>query len=145
MGSRPRYSGVVAFAALAIGAGVLLGLAGWPQPHRMLELCALILAAVLASALAMQPSITKDWATMPPSFVVDFTALLLLGPYAMALVAAVGMATQAITDSHRSHPLQRVLVNAVTPGPVAMACHTSSGVPGTSVSTVMERRPDGSF
>ena len=99
MRSRPRYSGVVAFAALAIGAGVLLGLADWPQPHRTLELCALILAAILASALAMQPSITKDWATMPPSFVVDFTALLLLGPYAMALVAAVGMVTQAITDS----------------------------------------------
>src|SRR5437773_1018415 len=31
------------------------------------------------------------------------------------------------------------------PGPVAMACQTSSGVPGTSTSTWMERRPDGSF
>ncbi len=114
MGSRPRYSGVVAFAALAIGAGVLLGLAEWPQPNRMFELPALILAAIIASALATQPSITKDWATMQPSFVVDFTALLLLGPYAMALVAVAGMVTQAITDSQRSHPLRRVLVNAVT-------------------------------
>src|SRR5262249_25491240 len=31
------------------------------------------------------------------------------------------------------------------PGPVAMPCQTSSGVPGTSNSTWMERRPEGSF
>src|SRR5438067_335770 len=31
------------------------------------------------------------------------------------------------------------------PGPVAMACQTSSGVPGTSTSTWTQRRPEGSF
>src|SRR5205085_9317655 len=31
------------------------------------------------------------------------------------------------------------------PGPLAMACQTSSGVPGTSTSTWMERRPEASF
>src|SRR5207237_5406003 len=31
------------------------------------------------------------------------------------------------------------------PGPVARACHTSSGVPGTSNSTRTERRPLASF
>src|SRR5262249_29623575 len=31
------------------------------------------------------------------------------------------------------------------PGPVAIARHTSSGVPGTSTSTCTDRRPDGSF
>jgi hypothetical protein len=31
------------------------------------------------------------------------------------------------------------------PGPVAIACQTSSGVPGTSTSTCTDRRPDGSF
>src|SRR5256885_9083941 len=31
------------------------------------------------------------------------------------------------------------------PGPVAMACQTSSGVPGTSTSTWIERRPEASF
>ena len=30
------------------------------------------------------------------------------------------------------------------PGPVAMACQTSSGVPGTSTSTWTERRPEAS-
>src|SRR6516162_1488193 len=34
---------------------------------------------------------------------------------------------------------------AEIPGPVAMACQTSSGVPGTSTSTWMERRPEASF
>ena len=31
------------------------------------------------------------------------------------------------------------------PGPVAMACQTSSGVPGTSTSTWTDRRPEASF
>src|SRR4029077_4169697 len=31
------------------------------------------------------------------------------------------------------------------PGPVAIACQTSSGVPGTSTSTCTERRPEASF
>src|SRR6516165_4752970 len=34
---------------------------------------------------------------------------------------------------------------AEIPGPVAMACQTSSGVPGTSTSTWTERRPEASF
>ena len=84
---------VVAFAVIAIGAGMFLGLAGWPQPHRTLEFSGLILAAILTSALAMQQSPTKDWATMPLSFVIDFTALLLLGPQAAMLVAAAGAVT----------------------------------------------------
>src|SRR5262249_13090693 len=34
---------------------------------------------------------------------------------------------------------------AEIPGPGAMACQTSSGVPGTSTSTWIERRPEASF
>ncbi|MCC6427653.1 MAG: hypothetical protein IT435_12640 [Phycisphaerales bacterium] len=33
----------------------------------------------------------------------------------------------------------------VMPGPLAIARQTSSGVPGTSISTCTDRRPDGSF
>ena len=110
----PRRSGVVAFAAIAIGAGVLLGFAGWPQPHRTLEFSGLILAAILTSALAMQQSTTQDWATMPPSFVIDFTSLLLLGPHATMLVATAGTVTQGLTDSQGSHPPRRMLLNAAT-------------------------------
>jgi diguanylate cyclase (GGDEF)-like protein/PAS domain S-box-containing protein len=113
MRSRPRRSDVVAFAAIATGAAVLLGLAGWPEPHRTLEFCGLILAAIATSALAKQQS-TTDWATIPPSFIVDFTSLLLLGPHATMLVATAGTVTQGLTDSQRLHPLRRMLLNAAT-------------------------------
>jgi diguanylate cyclase (GGDEF)-like protein/PAS domain S-box-containing protein len=89
-------------------------LAGWPQPHRAFELSGLILAAMLISALAIQQSTAKDWAAMPPSFVIDFTALLLLGPQAAMLVAAAGAVMQGLTDSQPSQRSLRMLFNAVT-------------------------------
>jgi diguanylate cyclase (GGDEF)-like protein/PAS domain S-box-containing protein len=112
----------VAFAALAIaagvvlgfGVGVLLGFADWPHAQRTLEFSGLILAAILTSALAMPQSTTKDWATMPPSFVIDFTALLILGPNAGMLVAASGTITHSLTDSQRSGLLRRMFLNAAT-------------------------------
>ena len=111
---RRGRSDVVAFAALAVGAGVLLGLADWPQPHRTFEFSALILAAILTHALAMRQSITQDWATMPLSFVVDFTSLLLLGPNATMLVVTAGTVTQGLTDSEQSTPPRGMLLNVVT-------------------------------
>src|SRR6266487_1313508 len=111
-----RRSCVLAFAALAIGAGVLLGLAGWPEPNRTIEFSSLIVAAILISALAVQRSATTDWATMPLSFVIDFASLLLLGPNATLLVASAGTITQGLTDSQRSHshPTFRTLMNVAT-------------------------------
>ena len=111
---RPRLhrSGVVAFAAIAIGAGALLGFAYWPQPHRTLEFFGLILAAIPTSALLKQQSTTMGWATMPLSFVIDFTSLLLLGPNVAVLVAAAGMVAQRFTDSQGSHPPRRMLLDA---------------------------------
>src|SRR5579863_2253815 len=114
MRTLPRYSVVVAFAAIAMGAGVLLGFAGWPQPSRAFEFSGLILAAILTSALAMQPSNTQDRASMPPSFVIDFTSLLLFGPLATMLVATAGTITQGLAESPRSHQPRRMLLNAAT-------------------------------
>src|SRR5438093_4312976 len=104
----PR-SRVLAFAAIAIGSGLLLGLASWPQPHRTFEFGGLILAAILASSLPI-PRSTKDWGTMPLSFVVDFASLLLLGPNATLLVAAAGTVTQGLTDTRRPPPPFRLLM-----------------------------------
>jgi len=114
MSTIPRRSGVVAFAAIAVGTGLLLGFAGWPQSHRTFEFPGLILAAILTSAFAMQQSSTKDWATMPPSFVIDFTSLLLLGPHATMLVATAGTVSEGLADSQRSYPPRRMLLNAAT-------------------------------
>ena len=80
----------------------------------MFEFSGLILAAVLTSALAMQQSTAKDWAAMPPSFVVDFTALLLLGPTRRCSSRPPGAVMQGLTDSQPGHPYRRMLVNAVT-------------------------------
>jgi diguanylate cyclase (GGDEF)-like protein/PAS domain S-box-containing protein len=93
---------------------MLLGFADWPQPHRTLELSGLILAAILVSVLAVQQSITRDWATMPPSFIIEFISLLLLGPHATMLVATAGIVMQGLTDPQGSHPPRRTLLNAAT-------------------------------
>ena len=108
-----RYD-VAAFALSALAAGAFLGLAGWPHSDRTLEFCGLILAAMLASALAMQHTTAKDWAMMPPSFVVEFTALLLLGPHAASLVAVSGVGMQWLTDAQHQGRLRRALSNLVT-------------------------------
>jgi len=105
---------VLAFSAIAIAAGVLLSMAGWPQPGRMPELSGLILVALLASAHVMQHVTAKDWTAMPPSFIVDLTALLLLGPHAMTLVATAGAIMQGLTDREFPHRTRRLIINAVT-------------------------------
>ncbi len=48
---------------------------------------------------------------MAPSFVIEFASLLLLGPDATMLVAMAGALTQRLTESDRSEPLHRMLVN----------------------------------
>ena len=108
-----RRRRVVLFAAAAIGAGALLAYVGWPQPLPTVEFCGLILAAILTSTLATRPS-TQDWATMPASFVIDFAALLLLGPNAMMLVATAGAVAHGLTDSQPSRRGRRMLLNTAT-------------------------------
>ena len=109
-----RRSIAVAFAAFAVGAVALPGLAGWPQPDRIPEFSGLILAALLASGLATQHSAAKDWGVMPPSFIVECTALLLLGPHAMMCVAFAGAVMQSLTDPQASHQFRRASLNTVT-------------------------------
>ena len=100
---------VVAFAVLAFGYSVWLDLGSWPQPHPTFEVSALVLATLLVSARAVQHSSAKEWVIMPPSFVVDFTALVLLGPHAMVLVAAVGAAMQGLTEPRQPHQFRKAV------------------------------------
>src|SRR5256885_8621826 len=111
---RTRHARLIAFAGIAIATGVILGLAGWPQPHRALEFSGLILAAILTSFLTMSQPAAEDEAVMPLSFVVDCTALLLFGPHAAMLVATVGTVMQGLGDSERPHPHRRLFVNTET-------------------------------
>jgi diguanylate cyclase (GGDEF)-like protein/PAS domain S-box-containing protein len=115
MRTLPRHlAGTIAIAAAAIGAGMLLGITGWLEPHRSLAFSGVILAAVLTSAFAMQRSNAAGRAAMSPSFVIDFMSLLLFGPGPTMLVTAAGTMTQGLADSDRSHLPRRMLSNVVT-------------------------------
>ncbi len=109
-----RRSSLIAITAAAIGAGFLLGLAGWLEPNRPLEFCALILAGILISAFAAQPAASDDRATMAPSFVIEFTSLLIFGAHAAMLVAIAGALARGFADSQRPHKYIRTLMNVVT-------------------------------
>ena len=125
---------LVVFAAVVTGAAVLLGLTGWPQPDRVLEFSGVILAAMLVSAVALVPSTAEDRGMMPPSFVIDFSALLLFGGSAALLVAAAGITTRWLADSDRARPLRSRLLNAATVmtamAAASLAYGALGGVPG---------------
>jgi diguanylate cyclase (GGDEF)-like protein/PAS domain S-box-containing protein len=116
-----RHPDFVTVASVAVAAGVLLGFVGWPPADRNFEFFALILTAAFVSAVATPLPSIEDAGTMPLSFIVDFTSLLLLGPHATMLVAAASAATRGLIDAH--HP-QRILGGAA----VAMFSIQTAGV-----------------
>jgi hypothetical protein len=103
---------VIALAAIFIAAVFLPLLADWTQSGRTLELSGLVLAAILTSMLRVQQSTTKDRAIMPPSFVINFSALLLFGPNVAMLVATAGAPTPGFLGSRRAYALRPLLVEA---------------------------------
>lgn len=131
----PRRYDIVAFALVALAAGAILGLAG-PRPDQTLAVCGLILAAMLTSRLALQHISAKDWTMMPPSFVIDFTAILLLGPHWASLVAIAGAGMQGLTDGQHQYRFRRALANGVTVVAAAQAAGlvyiAGSGTPATA-------------
>src|SRR5688500_13698921 len=111
MASALRRPDVLAVAAIAAAIGAFLALAGWPQPERVVEFGALMLASTMVSASAVQRSSARDWAIMPASFIVDFAALLILGPHASSAVAIAGAITEGITDPEQPGRIRRALIN----------------------------------
>ena len=109
-----RYARVLAFAAIALAIGMLLGLADWPQPNRAVEFCALTLLAVLTAALAVDRSPTLGRVAMSPSFVIEFASLLLFGAGAAVVIAASGIFTRWLVDSRHSDPRRRLLLHAAS-------------------------------
>src|SRR5687767_7437589 len=115
MGTIPRHWwGAAAFAVITIGVTMLAGVAGWLHLHHPLEFAGLILVVILTSALRDYHSTAEDWAVMPPSFVLDFVALLLFGPQAAMLVATAGIITGQFVHSASPHPVRRILVRGLT-------------------------------
>jgi diguanylate cyclase (GGDEF)-like protein/PAS domain S-box-containing protein len=110
MGTLSRRTVTVSVAALGI-AGLIAAHAAGRDLIWTLECAALMLAAGLVSAASFgRPGGRHD--LMPPSFVVTFSALLLLGVDAAMLVAGIGAATPRWKSAERGHPVARVLADA---------------------------------
>ena len=107
---RPQF---VAFASVAIGIGVVLGWAGWPQPGRTIEFASLIVAAMLTSVLGDRQLRPNDWAIMPLSFVIDFTSLLFLGPASAMITATTATVAQHFTEDDGGSPQQLLSQTAI--------------------------------
>jgi len=108
----PQSIRLAVFAAVATAAGILLAWNGWPQPDRVGDFSAVVLAAILISAYAIRPATAEDRGVMTPFFVADFSALLLFGGNAALVVAAIGIVTRALAVPGRVVPLRRTVVNA---------------------------------
>jgi diguanylate cyclase (GGDEF)-like protein len=114
---------VAAFAVSMLGVAIGAGSVGWPQPNRTPELAGLVVAAMLASALTTEHRAARLWTTVSLAFVIDFTALLLLGPQAMILVAAAGVVMHGLTNPRQPQPLRSAMVYAV----VTLAAAAAAG------------------
>lgn len=111
---RPDLTGVLMLASLAGGLGVVLWLSGWPHQHLSTAFLILIAGATLVAAFAAPPPTTRDWTVVPPSFVVEFCALLLVGAEATLLVVLAGVVTLWLTDTFPSQTPRRRLLHAAT-------------------------------
>jgi len=114
MGTFPRHSGLFVYAALVTSAVVLVGIMGWPQPERVLEFTALIVAAILTSVLAVQRPAAEDRGMMPLAFVIHFASLLMFGPHVTMIVIVAGVVAHVLADSQGTRPIDRTLLNAAT-------------------------------
>jgi diguanylate cyclase (GGDEF)-like protein/PAS domain S-box-containing protein len=130
MGTVPRHSGLFVFAAIATSAVVLLGFLGWPQPERVLEFSALIVAAILTAVLTVQRPAAEDRGMMPLAFVIHCASLLLFGPHVTMIVVAAGAVAYVLADSQRSRPPERTLLAAVATGAAIQAAGVVHGVLG---------------
>ncbi len=112
MGTISRRPCLAAAAVLCAGGVAFVYVTGGAQLVHTLEFAVLMLGALLASAFGLHSPDTKDRAVMPPSFVMTFSALLLFGPHAAVLVAAVGAFTPRCAGSSPARPLGDVLLEA---------------------------------
>jgi len=96
-----RYgeAALVVCAAVGSGAFAVPEVAGWPLPPAAIAFCALTFISVLLAALSRPVYGPDDWTTVRPAFVVDFAALLLLGPRAAVIVCTAGTIVRLLGDA----------------------------------------------
>jgi diguanylate cyclase (GGDEF)-like protein/PAS domain S-box-containing protein len=114
MSSLARPSAVAWFAGILPGATLLLGLAGWPYADRTLELCGVLVAAILLSAYKPRRGSVGEGDIMQPSFVAEFGALVMVGlPLALAVSAAAEIA-HGLAQAPRRRRVLDLCVHLVT-------------------------------
>ncbi|MBA3269658.1 MAG: diguanylate cyclase, partial [Acidobacteria bacterium] len=114
MSSFPPQTGVVVLAAMSIATGMFFATARAFPAHQAVQVFGLVVVAMLTSLLPRQKSAIEDRRTLPLSFVVAFTSLLLLGPNVATFVAAAGPFARWVMDSERRHNSRRMVVNVAT-------------------------------
>jgi hypothetical protein len=115
MAIAPRDLRTIGLAALAVAAAVLIGFEGWLDANRPVEFCGLVMTATLAAAATRRQPAAERRGAMSPSFVIELSTLLLVGPLGALLVALVGGAMKGrIADQHRAVDRRRIIINTAT-------------------------------
>jgi diguanylate cyclase (GGDEF)-like protein/PAS domain S-box-containing protein len=111
MSTLPVRARIYMVAIIAAAATLLAVFAAPPHVATFPAFVALTAVAMLISLFKLRLPTTRDRAMMSASFILDFAALLLLGPHTAMLVAGVGAISQAtIRVAHRK-PLYRIVFN----------------------------------
>src|ERR1041385_3909928 len=107
----PLLGRVYVGGVIAAGAIVLVYCATHVHVTQSALFISLIVLSCLASALKVRLPLTRSASTMSVSYVVDFTALLLLGPAQTVFVAAASAVAQSTLNVRMGNPSDRTLFN----------------------------------
>ena len=107
----PLFARAYVAGVISAGALVLLYCAMHVHVQQWALFVSLIVLSCLASALKVRLPLTRSASTMSVSYVVDFTALLLLGPEQTVFVAAASAVAQSTLNVRKGNPFYRTLFN----------------------------------
>jgi diguanylate cyclase (GGDEF)-like protein/PAS domain S-box-containing protein len=107
----PRSARIYVTVVVALGGGLLAMIGALPSLQQLPVFICLVLAAVVASMFKLVLPTMKNRATMSVAFVVDFAALLLLGPHVAIAISAIGGLTQSTVRVVKRNPPYRILFN----------------------------------
>src|SRR4051812_11319381 len=107
----PLLARVYVATVIATGAAVCAYCATHVHVTQWSLFFSLIVLSCLASTLKVRLPLTRSASTMSVSYVVDFTALLLLGPEPTVFVAAASAIAQSTLNVRKGNPIYRTLFN----------------------------------
>ena len=110
-GTLPLLARLYVGGVIAAGALVFIYCATHVHVTQSALFLSLIVLSCLASALKIRLPLTRSASTMSVSYVVDFTALLLLGPEQTVFVAAASAIAQSTLNVRKGNPHYRTIFN----------------------------------